>query len=121
MAHPSVESYQALEGRAIGWLIMLGRYLDQVDKGAAVAALRYEDLQTDRDGLLLSVLKLMGLPESGLNAALRTFESDAQAGTRLARDGSRGNTLALPEDQQDTVRKLVAKQALLNAADAVFI
>ena len=100
---------------------MLGRYLDQVHNGAAVAALRYEDLQTDRDGLLLSVLKLMGLPESGLDAALRTFESDAQAGTRLARDGSRGNTLALPEDQQDTVRKLLAKQPLLNAADAVFI
>ena len=121
LAHPSVESYQALEGRAIGWLLMLGRYLDLVDKGAEVAALRYEDLQTDRDGLLLSVLKLMGLPESGLNAALRAFESDAQAGTKLARDAGRGNTLKLPEDQQATVRKLLAKQPLLNAADAVFI
>ncbi|MCY4021685.1 MAG: hypothetical protein OXG39_19960 [Chloroflexi bacterium] len=119
LAHPSIESYGVLEGRAIGWLFMLGRYLDLVDKGAKIAALRYEDLQSDRDALLLALLKMMELPETGLKAALRAFQSDAQAGTKLARDGGQGNTLALPEDQQATVRALLATQPLLNSADVV--
>ncbi len=119
LAPPSIESYRVLEGRAIGWLFMLGRYLELVESRAEVAALRYEDLQCDRDGLLLSVMKMMGLPDTSLNAARRAFASDAQAGTKLARDGGRGNTLALPEDQQATVRKLLAKQSLLNSADVV--
>ena len=119
LAHPSIESYRVLEGRAIGWLFMLEQYLELVESRAAVAALRYEDLQRDRHGLLLSVMKMMGLPDTGLNAALRAFAFDAQAGTKLARDGGRGNTLALPEDQQATVRELLGKQPALNSADVV--
>ena len=119
LAHPSIESYRVLEGRAIGWLFMLEQYLELVESRAAVAALRYEDLQRDRHGLLLSVMKMMGLPDTGLNAALRAFASDAQAGTKLARDGGRGNTLVLPDDQQATVRELLAKQPALNSADVV--
>ncbi len=119
LAHPSIESYRVLEGRAIGWLFMLEQFLELVESRAAVAALRYEDLQRDRHGLLLSVMKMMGLPDTSLNAALRAFASDAQAGTKLARDGGRGNTLALPEDQQATVRELLGKQPALNSADVV--
>ncbi|MCY4071013.1 MAG: hypothetical protein OXG60_06920 [Chloroflexi bacterium] len=119
LAHPSIESYRVLEGRAIGWLFMLEQYLELVDSGAAVAALRYEDLQSDRDELLLALLKMMGLPDTGLNTARRAFKSDAQAGTKLARDGGRGNTLALPDDQRATVRRLLAKQPLLNSADVL--
>jgi len=119
LAHPSIESYRVLEGRAIGWLFMLEQYLELLDSGAKIAALRYEDLQSDRDALLLALLQMMGLPSTGLNAARRAFKSDAQAGTKLARDGGRGNTLALPEDQQATVRRLLATQPLLNSADVI--
>ncbi|MDE2856957.1 MAG: hypothetical protein OXN94_03815 [Chloroflexota bacterium] len=119
LAQPSIASYRGLEGRAIGWLFMLEQYLELVESGAALAALRYEDLQLDRDGLLLSVMKRMGLPDTGLKAAQRAFKSDAQAGTKLARDGGRGNTLPLPEDQQATVRQLLAKQPMLNSADLI--
>lgn len=119
LAHPSIDSYRVLEGRAIGWLFMLGQYLDLLDSGANVAALRYEDLQSDRDRLVLSVMKMMGLPQTELGAALRAFATDAQAGTKLARDGEQGNTLALPQDQQATVGRLLARQPVLNAADLV--
>ncbi|MCY4537460.1 MAG: hypothetical protein OXE52_04425 [Chloroflexi bacterium] len=40
-------------------------------------------------------------------------------GPTLARDGRGGNTLALPADQQSTVRQLLAKQPLLNSADLI--
>lgn len=119
LAHPSIQSYFALEGRAIGWLFMLERYLELVETGATIAALRYEDLQSNRDALLLALLKMIGLPDSSLTAARRAFASDAQAGTKLARDSKRGNTLALPADQQATVRALLAAQPFLNSADLV--
>ena len=117
LAHPSIGSFRVLEGRAIGWLYMLERYLELRQSGATIAALRYEDLQRDRDGALKSVLALLGLPEAALFSARRAFASDAQAGTLFAREGGRGNTLSLPLDQQATVRKLLEYQAVLHDAD----
>ena len=119
LAHPSVESYQVLEGRAVGWLLMLGRYLSLHESGAEISAVRYEDVQGRRDATLRKVLASLGLPETALPSMLRAFETDAQAGTKLARDAGRGNTLKLPEDQQATVRKLLTKQPLLNSGDVV--
>ena len=113
----SIESYRGLEGRAVGWLLMLGRYLEPYESGADIAAIRYQDLHGKREATLNRVLPEMDLPEDALTQALRAFESDAQAGTKLARDAGRGNALALPEPQQATVRELLALQKVINRAD----
>ena len=84
-----------------------------------IAAIRYEDLHDSREQTLKRVLREMNLPAQALTQALRAFNSDAQAGTKLARDGGRGNTLALPESQQATVRELLSLQKVINRADFV--
>ena len=114
-----IESYRGLEGRAVGWLLMLGRYLEPYESGADIAAIRYEDLHGKREATLNRVLPEMDLPEDALTQALRAFNSDAQAGTKLARDAGRGNTLTLPEPQQATVRELFALQKVINRADYI--
>ena len=95
LAPTSIHTYLSLEGRALAWIYMLERYLELVEDGADIAAIRYEDLQQDRDSVLGWLLARMGLPASALMEAKRAFESDAQAGTRFARDQGRGNTSAL--------------------------
>ena len=119
LAPPKIASYLSLEGRALGWLYMLGRYLELREGGADIAAMRYEDLQANRDGVLLEALRLMGLPESALSQALRAFETDAQAGTIFARDEGRGNTIRLPEEMQATVRRILSEQQVIDRADFV--
>ena len=119
LAHPAIQSYLSLEGRALGWLFMLGTYLDLHAHGADIAALRYEDLQANRDAVLLQLLEMLALPASALSAARRGFETDAQAGTAFARDDARGNTLALPEAMQATVRRLLSLQSVLRRPDQV--
>ncbi len=119
LAPPDIPSYLGLEGRALGWLYMLGRYLELREGGADIAAIRYEDLQRNRDAVLLGVLRLMGLPDRALSAAKRAFATDAQAGTIFARDGERGNTVALPVEMQETVRRILAAQPVIGRADFV--
>ncbi len=115
----AIEAYRGLEGRAVGWLLMLGRYLELYESGADIAAIRYEDLYGKREATLKRVLRQMNLPAHALTQALRAFNSDAQAGTKLARDAGRGNSLALPESQQATMRDLLSLQKVINRADFV--
>ncbi|MCE2472304.1 MAG: hypothetical protein J4G18_10480 [Anaerolineae bacterium] len=117
LAPSAIRSYLGLEGRALAWLYMLERYLDCHDTGWPISALRYEDLQSNPDEVLKSVLAMMGLPDADGSAAQRVFQSDAQAGTRFARDGQRGNTVALPAEMQATVSRLLALQPVINSAD----
>ena len=117
LAHPSQSSYLGLEGRALGWLFMLGRCLALAGRGAPLTAIRYEDLQQGRDAVLLNVLRLLDLPLAALSEAVAAFESDAQAGTKLARDSQRSNTVALPAEMQATVSRLLALQPVINHAD----
>lgn len=117
LAHPSIQSYLSLEGRALGWLFMLGTYLELRAHGAEIAALRYEDIQADRDAVLLLLLEMLTLPAESLEAARRGFQTDAQAGTAFARDDARGNTLALPDAMQATVRRLLSLQPVLRRPD----
>lgn len=117
LAPPDIRSWLNLEGRALGWFYMLGRYLELREGGAGIKALRYEDLQANRDAALKSALDLMGLPESALSDARRAFESDAQAGTKLARDEGRGNTVVLPAEMQAMVGRILSGQRVIDRAD----
>ena len=119
LAHPALDSYLGLEGRALGWLFMLERYLDAQARGAALTSIRYEDLQRERDAVLSALLRRLGLPEAALADAVSAFARDAQAGTKLARDGARGNTVALPDEMGATVRRLLALQPVIRSADYV--
>lgn len=119
LAHPAIQSYAGLEGRAIGWLVMLGKYLDLVHGGAPIHAMRCEDLQGHREASLEWILHRVGLSRSALPSMLRAFANDAQAGTIFARDDGRGNVIKLPDSQQATVRELLSKQETINRADYV--
>ncbi|MCY3779579.1 MAG: hypothetical protein OXG78_04650 [Chloroflexi bacterium] len=119
LAPPDIRSYFSLEGRALGWLYMLGRYLELRERGADIAALRYEDLGENRDAVFLEVLRMMGLPDRELSAAQRAFETDAQAGTIFARDGDRGNVIPLPAKMHENVRRILAAQPEVSRPDFI--
>lgn len=119
LAPPSFTSWFGLEGRALGWLFMLERYLDSRQRDSGLSAIRYEDLQRERDAVLSRVLRMLDLPEAALADAVGAFASDAQAGTKLARDDERGNTVELPAEMQDTVRRLLELQPVIQRADYV--
>ena len=114
-----ISTYLSLEGRALGWLFMLGRYLDLHENQWSISAIRYEDLLADRGSLLQRVLAMMGLPSETWDGADRTFDQDAQAGTIFARDGDLGNTISLPASMQATVHELLAHQPVLNRTDFI--
>lgn len=118
-AHPDFASYKGLEERALSWIYMLDQYLRLQRRGAPVAAIRYEDLQQNRDAVLERILDLSRLPRAALPAMLRAFESDAQAGTVFARNDDRGNTLELPASQREAVRDLLSRQKVINQAGFV--
>ena len=112
-----ITSYLSLEGRALGWLFMLGRYLDLHETQWPIRAMRYVDLQADRDGILKRVFAVMGLPSAEWERASPIFDQDAQAGTIFARDGNRANNIDLPDSMKATIHKLLAHQPVLNRAD----
>ncbi|WP_421725391.1 hypothetical protein [Bauldia sp.] len=61
-------------------------YLRHVRAGVPFLAIRYNELNADRDAVTARLLRHCGLPETALPAALSGFESDSQAGTAIGRD-----------------------------------
>ena len=49
----------------------------------------------------------------------RALVSDAQPGTKLARDSARGNTVDLRAEMQDSVGRLLSLQSAMDSADVV--
>ena len=62
-------------------------YLRQRAAGVPFLAIRYDELNTDREATMARLLAHCGLPTEALSPALRAFDRDSQAGTAIARKG----------------------------------
>ncbi len=117
---PAIDSYTTETYLAVGWLIMLDRYLALFAQGITPLALRYEDLNTQPERVLAAIFEACGLPVSGVAQALQAFERDSQQNTKLARgDAQTGNTVELPDALKTQIQTILERQPTIRRADFV--
>ena len=63
----------------------------------------YEELTDNPHGMLTELFSACGLPVSEVDAALKAFEQDSQAGTPLSRENTRrdGEDFVLPKHEAE--------------------
>ncbi len=116
----AVDSYTTETYLAVGWLIMLDRYLELYAQGVAPLALRYEDLNAQRERVLAAVFDFCDLPVSGVTQALRAFERDSQQNTKLARgEAQSGNQVRLPDELVAQLQTMLESQPIIRQSDFV--
>ena len=99
---------------ALWWLATIEWYLAKYEQGLPVLAIRYEDLNAQREQVVAEVFRHCGLPLEQAQATLGVFDRDAQAGTALARDNPReGNSLQLSAEQRESVIRIVQRHPVI--------
>lgn len=68
------------------WAMHLEEYLRLRAAGVPFLAVRYNELQTEREAVADRLVRHCGLPDGSHVAALAAFDRDSQAGTEIARD-----------------------------------
>jgi len=79
------ETLSIVEELTVSWLIMMDQYLTFSKSTTQILALRYEELTNKREAALEWLVDYLELPDYATRDALKAFEEDSQAGTRLAR------------------------------------
>jgi putative acetyltransferase len=103
---------------ALWWLAGMEGYLAQCERGISALAVRYDDLNWQREEVVRAVFEYCGLPTSSAQAALKVFERDPQAGTFLGReDPSVGNRLRLTEAQVGEILAILGQHPVINTPD----
>jgi hypothetical protein len=71
---------------APAWALHIEEYLKHFENGLPFLALRYNELNRDREPVTAQLLAHCKLPASALSDAMRAFDSDSQEGSEVARD-----------------------------------
>lgn len=99
---------------APAWAQNMAEYTRQLKGGVPFLALRYNEFNRDREASLVQLLQHCHLPVGAAADALATFETDSQAGTKLARDL---NIFRLTEARLDRLRELLARDPIFGNPD----
>jgi hypothetical protein len=70
------------------YAIHIEKYMETFRQGVPYYAIRYNELDRDREAVTAKLLEHCGLPQESLPQVMRAFEHDAQEGTQIARDRS---------------------------------
>jgi len=93
---PTATHLSLAEQLTLWWIAVMEWYLGQWQAGTPVLAVRYNDLNRERELTLEAIFGWCALPATAVQSALAAFDQDAQAGTDLARDeATKGATLTL--------------------------
>ncbi len=101
------------------YIFYIEAYFRAIDQGLSFFALRYQDLNTQRETMLRKLFDYLDLPDEQLIAALAGFDKDSQAGTVLERAGDKGNQQQLPDDQVAHIRELLEGHPLKLTPDSI--
>ena len=96
-----------LEDVALHWVSLVKRYLELHEKGAIQSSLSYADLTESPEATLRAVAQMCGFSSPDLEAALKVFRYDAQAGTHLS-----GDYLRTSETHELTPEDILAAEKL---------
>lgn len=106
-----------MESLALYWLTTMDQYLKQHARGVRVLAVRYPDLDRQREAVVRAILEHCGLPASAAPDALRAFARDAQEGTVLERAKAGEEHLRLNREQVAQVEAVVRKHPVVSRPD----
>ena len=108
------------EQLTLWWMAMIEWYLAQVERGIPALALRYAELNSQREATLKAVFDYCGLSLEDVPQALAAFDHDAQEGTGLARSNpTEGNTLRLTEQEHAQTLRILARHSVIQTPDFV--
>lgn len=105
-----------VDGIEIGcciWLSAMHAFVRCHRQGVAMLPVRYDELVERPREIMGTVLAYLGLSLSGVDAALRAFARDSQAGSPLARDEVVDPEVQLDEQQWELVHDLMQRYPLL--------
>ena len=68
------------------YAIHIEKYIETFRQGVPYYAIRYNELDSDREAVTAKLLEHCDLPPEALPQVMRAFDSDAQEGTQVARD-----------------------------------
>jgi len=112
------EDISVPEYLTLWWIITMEWYLEQVELGCPVLAVRYADLKQFPEQTLRAIFAYCELPLSRVQQGLRAFDRDAQDGTQFARENpSEGNKRGLNEEQIRSVQAILQRHPVLNPSD----
>jgi hypothetical protein len=117
---PGTTTISTLQFLVLWWIAAMEWYLAQQAKGVPALAVRFDDLNNEREQVLYSVFQYCGLPTAVGPQTLGVFAHDAQAGTPLARDNpNQGNQLQLSEEQCQEILRILNRHPMIQAPDFV--
>jgi hypothetical protein len=102
------------DGLIIGWSRNMEEYVRFLDSGVPFLALRYNELNRDREASLAQLFSHCGLPAEDAVAGLAAFDGDSQAGDIVSHDVV---AEAMSEDQVARLRGILARRRDFNDPD----
>jgi hypothetical protein len=102
------------------WTVAMDWYLEQAARDIPILAVRYADLNAQREQVVKAIFDYCGLPVEQVSKALVAFDRDSQEGTFLARENPReGNKLQLTEDEQQQMNRILARHPAIKVSDFI--
>jgi Sulfotransferase domain len=83
---PSSDTYYHEDISAASWTLHLDAYVKNLEAGVPFMALRYNEMNSERENATRALLKHCGLPSSETSNALSGFEKDSQDGSGIGKD-----------------------------------
>ncbi len=111
-----------VEFSMLAWLSGMQKYLEQMEAGVPMRAVRYEDMIVQPNQIVRSLFEYCGLPTSPEHLALgiKAFERDSQQGSSLARTNLKqdsDNQLTKAHLQQ--IHQLLAEHPTIHTSDFI--
>jgi hypothetical protein len=101
--------------QAPGWAMHIEEYLRLFEAGVPFLAIRYNELQADREATAARLLRHCGLPTAAHVGVLDAFARDSQAGTVIARD--RRDASPFTDAAADEFRATLARHPRIKSPD----
>jgi hypothetical protein len=83
---PSSSTYYHEDISAASWALHLDSYMKNLEAGVPFMALRYNEMNSDRENATSALLQHCGLAQSESSNALLGFEKDSQEGSGIGQD-----------------------------------
>jgi hypothetical protein len=117
---PDSTHLSTVQTMTLWWLVGMEWYLEQAARGIPLLAIRYADLNAQREKVLTAIFDYCGLPVEQVAKTLVAFERDSQAGSGLARENPKeGNKLQLTEDEQHQMNRILARHPVIKVSDFI--
>lgn len=103
------------EQLALWKIAIIEWYLEQIELGTPILAVRYQDLNQYREKVLKSIFTYCGIPKSRLSLGIRAFDRDSQADSHLIRKKEKEiNGLKLNVEQTLSVSSILNRHPVLS-------